>query len=603
MRCATEQLRRLWSWRTDLHVEYMKDLRALIVRPIFKGPLRTDSNADPAWFDSHPPSFFLAALDEAVADVRLAVEPGVSLISDLPRSGQGPTTLSFAVGGLPSTSDADRALRELLTHCSRLSREETTESWRRSLCLEMPEAPALERECRWHSYYLRSAQVREEYFACRYVPQGSAYGYVHGLQGAPRDYALSAVPLVFLDPEGARSTLSLMMRMTKPSGAMYYAHAGYGKCISAVVHESPTDLPLFLLWALSEYIWASGDSAFLEESIPFYPKDRDASSTVRERVLLAFHYVRDGVGIGLHGMLRVGSGDWNDPISSMAPDRRAFHRDGESGFNTALAVFALPRGADLIEETHPTEAGEMRACAADLRSAMENAWNGRWYLRGWDGRGGALGDSHLFLDSQVWCLIAQIGTEERRRELVQHIAELCDDPSPIGATVLDRPHRVRGGMLAKGWDVNGGVWAAINGLLAWAYALHEPRLAWRSLSKQSLAAHARAYPNVWYGIWSGPDAYNAHYAGRPGETFVQPATPMVEYPVMNSNAHAPPILALLRVLGIETSKQGIVINPRVPPTQPWRLETPLLTASFDGQQVSAVRLRHTARSAVGGACC
>ena len=587
MRFATEQLRRLWRSRTHLQVESVRDLRAIVVRPTFRGPLRTDAREDPAWFDSHPPAFFLAALDDAAVSPRLAADPGVSLAVELPHSRQGPVSLSFAVGGLNPTPEVDQALAELLQCCSRVSREETAQSWQRSLSLQMPEAPALERESRWHAYYLRSAKVEDPYFECRYVPQGSAYGYVHGLQGAPRDYALSAVPLVFLDPEGARSVLSLMMRMTQPDGAMYYAHAGCGKCVSAVVHESPSDLPLFLLWALSEYVWASGDSTFLEEDLPFYPKARGASSTVRERVRLAFRYVREKLGTGPHGMLRVGSGDWNDPISSMAPDRRAFHRDGESGFNTALAVFALPRAADLIEESHPTEAGEMRAFAADLRSAMENAWTGRWYLRGWDGKGGALGRSHLFLDSQVWCLIARIGSEKQRRELVKAIAELCDDPSPIGATILDHPHPVRGGMLANGWDVNGGVWAAINGLLAWAYALHDPELAWRSLSKQSLAAHARAYPHVWYGIWSGPDAYNAHYADRPGETFVQPATPMAEYPVMNSNAHALPILALLRVLGIETSRDGIVINPTLARAAPWRLDTPLLTVSFDGEQISA----------------
>ena len=51
------------------------------------------------------------------------------------------------------------------------------------------------------------------------------------------------------------------------------------------------------------------------------------------------------------------------------------------------------------------------------------------------------------------------------------------------------------------------------------------------------------------------------------------------------------------MLGIETSSQGIVITPRVPQTGPWRLETPLLTASFDGQQVSIVQARDTADGA------
>ena len=278
-------------------------------------------------------------------------------------------------------------------------------------------------------------------------------------------------------------------------------------------------------------------------------------------------------------MLRVGSGDWSDPIAMMVRDRRAFHRRGESGFNTAFAVYVLPRAAELLQATHPTVATEMRAFADRCRAAMEQAWNGRWFLRGWDGRGHPVGDRHLFLDGQVWCLISLIGTDAQRAALVREIAARCDDPSPIGATILDRPHRVRAGMLAPGWDCNGGVWAAMNALLAWGYALHDPELARRSLAKQSLAGHASAYPHIWYGIWSGPDSYNAHFGERPGETFVQPATPMTEFPVMNSNAHAGPLLAMLRVLGIETTADGIVVRDRGP-SPIWRLHSAL--GSFSG---------------------
>jgi hypothetical protein len=95
--------------------------------------------------------------------------------------------------------------------------------------------------------------------------------------------------------------------------------------------------------------------------------------------------------------------------------------------------------------------------------------------------------------------------------------------------------------------------------------------------KQSLAAHAAAYPDVWYGVWSGPDAYNAWFGERAGgETFVQPATPMTEFPVMNSNAHAGPLLALLRVLGLETTPDGPVVAPRGD-APPWSLATALGT--------------------------
>lgn len=416
---------------------------------------------------------------------------------------------------------------------------------------------AIERESAWHASYLKSLQVHDAYFEARYPAQASAYGFIHGLQGAPRDYAISAVPLTLIDPGGARDALEVMMRMTRPSGAMHYAHTGHGQVVSGGIHSYPSDLPIFLIWALTEYIWATGDLEFLSKEIPFYPKERKTSSTVAKRIELAFRYLRDELGCGEHNLLRVGSGDWSDPITAMAPDRKAFHDHGESGFNTAFAAYVLPRAAGLLDDR---TAGEMRDFAASLEFAMEQTWNGRWFYRGYDGLGAPLGDDHLFLDGQVFCLIANIGG--RRAELASVIKERLMDPSKIGPTILDKPHPVRFGILPPGWDCNGGVWAAINALTAWGLSLADASLGWECLSKQLLLAHARAYPHIWYGIWSGPDAYNSWMGDREGETFVQPATPMAEFPQPNSNAHAGPLLGLMKVLGIEATPSGLRVCER-----------------------------------------
>lgn len=558
-RAATDVLRRVASRRMVLHAQPRREHGAVLLRSSrWRGPATR-----PAWVDLTLPVIALVALDGSVV-----TPDGPGFRAALPR---GVTHLGFAVAFV----DDDRDLPGLVD-ALRAARPQTA-----SLRLALPRAPELERETTWHAASLIGAQVRDDHFEHRYVAQGSAYSFVHGVQGAPRDYALSAVPLTFVDPEGARDLLHVMMRMTAPDGAMQYAHVGRGRCTGGGLHATPSDLPLFLLWALTEHIWATGDTELLDAWVPFRPAPDAGGSTVRERALLAYRYVRDRVRLGSHGMLRVGSGDWADPLSAMVRDRRAFHRRGESGFNTTFGAWVLPRAATLVRDTDPATADEMEDLAAGLRTAMAAAWTGRWFLRGWDGTGRPLGRDHLFLDAQVWSLIAAIGTDEQRATLVREIAARCDDPSPIGATILDRPHPVRHGLLPEGWDCNGGVWAAINALLAWGYVTHDPARGWRSLEQQSLATHARAYPNVWYGVWSGPDAYNAHFGDRPGETFVQPATPMTEFPVMNSNAHAGPLLALLRVLGIETEPEGVVVRAR-PALPAWRLDTALGTFTGGG---------------------
>ncbi len=522
-----------------------------ITAPLAAGASRVDTVRDEprTRVESAAPLAAGASRADTVRDEpRTRVESAAPLAPGTPH-----VRLSFGIG-VEQPAGARGAIETLRAASS----AETAAAWRREVCLDLPAAPALAREMRWHEMYLRSAQVRDTVLGSRYVPQGSAYGFIHGLHGAPRDYCISAVALAPFDPDAARETLRLCLRLVRPNGSVAYSHTGAGLPTSAAVHHAPSDLPIFLMWAASELIFATGDRGFLEEARPV--------------LLRTWRWLRDVAGVGAHGLLRVLSGDWNDPITSFAPSRRAFHRHGESAFNSAMAAFVLPRAAAIL----PEEGESMHALAGCLRCAMEAAWAGEWFLRGFDGKGGAIGRDRLFLDSNAWCLIAGIGSETQRQTLVRAIAERCDDPSPIGPTVLDRPARVRGGLLPPGWDTNGGVWAAISALTAWGVALHDPGRAWRLLEKQSLAAHARAYPHVWYGIWSGPDSWNSHLGERPGETFIQPATPMREFPVMNSNAHAGPLLALLRVLGIDATPEGLRrLRPSPAPAGAWSLSTPV----------------------------
>lgn len=573
-RTITDALRRALGRGRYRPATVAADGRALVVPPrrwAAEAPLDP-----PTWWDPALPALVVAALEGSGGSGTVGVEAGGAggVVWAAVPAGEAPVELTFAVGLADGPDDIDR----LVAHAGGFTVAGAARRWGRLVVADLPGRPALAREARWHAAALLGARQPDAHLRGRYVAQGSAYGFIHGLQGAPRDYALAAVPLTFVDPVAARETLEVIMRLTRPSGAVHYAHTGRGRATGGGIHASPTDLPIFTLWALTDYVWATGDRGFLDRPVPFWPLAAQRSATPRERVVLAARYLAERVGVGPHGLLRVGSGDWADPISAMVADRRAFHHHGESGFNTAFAVYALPRAAELVADSHPAEAGAMRDLADQLRAAMAGAWTGEWFLRGFDGRGAPVGDRHLFLDGQVWCLIAGIGTDAQRSTLVRSIAQRCDDPSPIGATILDRPHPVRFGMLAPGWDCNGGVWAAINGLLAWGYALHDPARAWRCLEAQGLAAHARAYPGIWYGIWSGPDAYNAHFGHRPGETFVQPATPMAEFPVGNANAHLGPLLGLLRVLGVETDPTGIVVRDRGPGgPERWRLATALGT--------------------------
>jgi hypothetical protein len=103
----------------------------------------------------------------------------------------------------------------------------------------------------------------------------------------------------------------------------------------------------------------------------------------------------------------------------------------------------------------------------------------------------------------------------------------------------------------------GGAWYSINMTLVWAAARSGHELAWDEWRRMTLGAHTAAYPEVWEGTLSGPDAWNAPESPRPGRTWsAAPAFAMQAFPVGNLHSHAQPVLAYLRLLGVEPTSRG-----------------------------------------------
>jgi hypothetical protein len=414
---------------------------------------------------------------------------------------------------------------------------------------EVPDHAALGREITWHGAYLRGAACYSEYHRARFVDQGSAYGYLQGLSGAPRDFCLFILPMVYCDPLLAKDMLRhLLVSQSARTGKLPYATVGHAAQRGYVLHSFSSDLDLFLLWAFAEYLAATRDFAFLDEVLPFYPTTRGQSGTVLEHIEAAFRHLRDGVGLGPHGLLRCGSGDWNDVLLGYSRCAPLTLLRGESTLNAGLAALALPRLGALLEARAPKLTEEMHALATGQVEALRRVWTGRWAARGYLGYlNRQLGDERLFLDAQSFGVLARVWSAEQETTLFAAIDELCARPQRVGALALWPP--MTGPLLQPGSDTNGGTWAAIDALTVWGWALHAPERAWDFFQGTLLNARANAYPDVWYGVWSGPDSYNAHYHARPGDTFLHNFTPMADFPVMNMNRHSGPLLDAIKFAG------------------------------------------------------
>ena len=470
----------------------------------------------------------------------------------------------------------------------------TREHWRQAVTyFNTGEDPVLTRETAWHSAYLLSATVFNAYYRTFLTPQGSAYLYLHGADGAPRDQALFAVPLTYVRPDLARGNLKLMMGLTDhQTGAIPYAFAGHGFQSDAFIHDEPSDLDLFFLFALNEYLAATGDFGFLDEDVPFYcpsgvptlPPGAQGI-TVLDHARAAVYHLIHAVGIGANGLIKVGDGDWSDGVVFDVATRfggiRALgwflnsKRSGESIPNTQMALYVLPLTAALLRPYDAVLAAEIEAFADGLESALARQWNGKWYtravLRDADDQQVIVDNNRINLEAQPWALIsgaaARAGVEA---DLIKSLTTLLDDPSPNGAPLLER----------------GMIWPAVSQLLTWGYTRSRPNLAWRSLLRHTFAAHSDAFPETWINVWSGPDGVHCKESELdPGGTWTSPATPMTDFPVMNMNQHAMALLALIRVCGIEPTADGLRIAPHVPRDR-FVLDTDLLRLDVAPGQVA-----------------
>ena len=130
-----------------------------------------------------------------------------------------------------------------------------------------------------------------------------------------------------------------------------------------------------------------------------------------------------------------------------------------------------------------------------------------------------------------------------------------------------------------GDGTNAGIWPSINGTLIWALARLDGAMGWDEWKKNSLAQHAEAYPEIWYGIWSGPDTFNSVLSRYPGQTLfgelvagptpggeLHPSMPFAwtDYPVMNMHPHAWQLYTAAKLIGVEFNEHGVELAPTLP---------------------------------------
>ncbi len=516
-------------------------------------------------------------------------------------------TIRFLYGYLPESFALDTLMAKYEKAAGSVL-PESGRAWKqKGMRFDVPAEPWIKRESTWNHYYLRSSQTFDDFFGEHILNQNGFYQYTMGFQGAPRDPLQHCLPFIFSDPDIVRSVLRYTLKEVRDDGSLPYGIVGHG-VVAPMASDNASDLPLWLMWTVSEYVLATRDVGFLDEKIPArLSATKDRTDTVRSLLDRCYRHQVNDVGVGQHGIMRMKVDDWNDGLIYTWA-QRAFKEcieTSESVLNSAMAAWVFDKYARMLDFAgdNANLAKELRATAEKHREATRAQWNGRWFKRVWLGPTlGWLGDSTLWIEPQPWAILAGATSETQSRELVRSMNGLLRR-GPLGAAQMsDGPDmRDKGGTNVGTLEL-GAIWPSLNQTLVWALMKIDPAMAWEEWKRNSLAAHADAYPDIWYGVWSGNDSYNSPLNKYPGGAANEPYFHGTDFPALNLHSHACFLYSASKLLGIEFMPDGLNLNLALP-LESYRFDSPLVgvvksKGSYEGWYAPASAGNWTIRLAI-----
>ncbi len=443
----------------------------------------------------------------------------------------------------------------------------------------------LARELQWDAYQVASSSNYEEECGHHIITQGGYYQYGGGQQIAFRDPLQHMLPMIYADPELAREVLRYSFQ-EQPAVTGVIPYGMLFNCTRFDLGNSD-DLDFWLLLSTVEYVLATRDTTFLAERIPYrggLPGPALATGTAWEHVKLSVFHQENIVGRGPNGQYLIGpTGDWSD----LSP---AFLGITESSLVTAQLAYVYPRLAEVADLVgDDVFAAQLREKGAGLVSTMKGQWvkDRGWFARGYSGVK-QLGTGAIFGEPQPWALLAGVADDRQQRALVGNINRFLTGrnapanlhgPAKIGSStspseedpeVTEHAQVYADGVGDKNAVFVGGAWYAINGPLTWALGDLDGKVpdaaahAWDELERNTLKAHADAYPDAWDGVVNVDDACWSWYSTRPGQCGVGTLILLGDFSGQITHQPAWSLFALLKLTGLNPVKDGYEITPHVP---------------------------------------
>jgi hypothetical protein len=378
----------------------------------------------------------------------------------------------------------------------------------------------MEAECRWTLGQLFAFENYDRILDQHYLHLGG-YGFFPDPDNPQpnhaftvREAAENALVISHFEPRLAKSTLRWLAQMQLTSGDIPKNYNYTAARLDISSYERDSDTEIWFLMALCEYVDLTKDMACLDDILAWFP---DGNSTLWDHAKRAFQWITHTIGTGQHGLILILDGDWNDYLSTVGARGK-----GESVMNSGMAAKAFDSLARIASKKGDSGfAVEAETWRDSLRAAVAKTFDEEWFVGCYTDEGQPVAghNDRLYLNSQSWAVLGGCGTREQRRSALLSTAERCG--SRIGLMLMSKaysspaPNEISWCPIPRGEGENAGVWPQTIYWAVWAMAEEGLiELALSEWKKGTLRNHAKAFPEVPYGIYNGPDCWSSRLAGR-----------------------------------------------------------------------------------------
>ncbi len=411
----------------------------------------------------------------------------------------------------------------------------------------------------WNAFQCFTTFVWSRAASLIYCGERNGYGY--------RDTVQDIQGIIHLDPEMAKERLVFMLSAQVHHGAglplVKFTHnPGHEDKPEDESYVRETGHPAYraddAMWlfpTVYKYIAETGDTAFLDEVVPFSDFDE---GTVIEHLKRAIDFTLNH--LGTHGMPAGLHADWNDCLRLGA--------EGESSFVAFQFYYAMLTLKDLLKD-RPEYADYCKyldeKAAEQLSKINEHFWEGDRFMRGYSEEGNIIGskndpEASMWLNPQSWAVISGGATKEQAVAIMDSVGKLLNTPNGVEvmAPCYKRHHfdgaRMR--LFNATTKENGGIFCQAQG--------------WAILAESLLGRGNTAYQ---YFLESCPAAYNDRAEVREIEPYVhgqfieghespQPGRAHVHW--LTGTASTVMVGCVEGILGLRPTPEGLLVSPSIP---------------------------------------